>query len=340
MKIPEARQLESGSWFIQLRLGGESISITEDTKARCELVATQTKAAYKLGQRQQRLPANEMTLEQIVRRYIDDRRASCSPSTIRGYEQILSRFNQYKKSKTASIKWQRVFDEMAQTYSPKTLRSSWSFVASALKHSGCDVPSISLPPMDPPELPYLNAEQIKTFLEAIRDQPGELPALLALHSLRRSEICALTWDHVDLDQRAVKVSGAKVLGVDGYVTKSTNKNQSSKRTVPILIDRLYELLKATPEKNGFVITTHPNVLHQQINKVCKKAGLPLVGVHGLRRSFASLGYSLGIPERVIMAWGGWADYQTMHKKYIKLSQQDLSQWAGAMSGFFKGESGK
>lgn len=226
-------------------------------------------------------------------------------------------------------------DEIAPDYSPKTLRNSWGFWASALRYAGLPVPAVTLPAPEPPDLPYLDADQIKDFLVAVHGQPCELGALLALHSLRRSEICALTWENVDLKKNKIQVSGAMVLGVDGYVTKTSNKNQSSKRTIPILIPRLAELLNAASIKEGYVVPTHPNVLMRQINGVCKRANLPLVGVHGLRRSFASLAYSLQIPEQAVMAIGGWADYQTMHKKYIKLSQQDLAQWAGAMSDFFK-----
>ena len=45
MKLPTIRQLPSGSWFCQLRLDGQSISITETTRERCEAKAM----AYKTG---------------------------------------------------------------------------------------------------------------------------------------------------------------------------------------------------------------------------------------------------------------------------------------------------
>jgi integrase len=56
--------------------------------------------------------------------------------------------------------------------------------------------------------------------------------------------------------------------------------------------------------------------------------------HGLRHSFASLCYHLGISERQLMQWGGWADYQTMHKIYIRLAASDESKAAEQLTGFF------
>lgn len=35
MKVPEPRKLPSGSWFIHLRLGGESIPVTSTSKQTC-----------------------------------------------------------------------------------------------------------------------------------------------------------------------------------------------------------------------------------------------------------------------------------------------------------------
>ena len=86
--------------------------------------------------------------------------------------------------------------------------------------------------------------------------------------------------------------------------------------------------------DDFYITGNPNNLHQQINAVCKAADLPQVGCHGLRRSFASLAYFLGIPERELMREGGWADFETMHKKYVKLAEADLTE-DDAISQFFE-----
>ena len=59
-----------------------------------------------------------------------------------------------------------------------------------------------------------------------------MPALLALHGLRRSELLALTADKITGDM--ITVSGSMVFNANGQlVLKSTNKNETSQRTVCI-----------------------------------------------------------------------------------------------------------
>ena len=72
----------------------------------------------------------------------------------------------------------------------------------------------------------------------------------------------------------------------------------------------------------------------RVNNICKQNGLPLIGVHGLRHSFASLAKHLGMPEKLTMQIGGWSDYQTMHKIYTHISQNDANYYKNAMSDFY------
>ena len=82
---------------------------------------------------------------------------------------------------------------------------------------------------------------------------------------------------------------------------------------------------------------HPNTLREQINSVCKKADLPLVGVHGLRHSFASLAYHLGWSEQTVKVEGGWSNVQTVNNIYTHLAAQDKNDDIDRMRAFYKGE---
>ena len=46
MKVPEPRKLKSGTWFIQMRLGGESIPVSAPTRTECIKQAEKIKADH------------------------------------------------------------------------------------------------------------------------------------------------------------------------------------------------------------------------------------------------------------------------------------------------------
>ncbi len=101
-----------------------------------------------------------------------------------------------------------------------------------------------------------------------------------------------------------------------------------------MIPELLAALEAVEDKSGPVVRCNPNTIYHQINRVCARNGLPQVGTHGLRHSFASLGYHLGVPELEMMQLGGWADNQTMIRIYTHIANADRVKAENAMAGFF------
>ena len=119
----------------------------------------------------------------------------------------------------------------------------------------------------------------------------------------------------------------------GMVHKKQNKTASSNRVVP-MIPPLEAALRLVEDKTGYVVPYGGTTMFKRINRVCEKNGLPKVGVHGLRHSFASLAYHLQIPEKIAMEIGGWADDGTMRKIYTHLAQKDIANRAKDFSNFF------
>ena len=330
MKIPKAERTTSGNWYIRLRLGGESVSVIEPTKAACVQRAQLIKAEYKAGKREKQ--AQAPTLGEAIDAFIDARRNVLSPSTIRTYVGIRkTRLQETMARRLDEISdWQKIMDAQAAKYSAKTVKSTWGFVSTILRENGQPVPKIKLPQVITKLRPYLEPEQVMLFMDAVKGQRCEKVALLALHSLRESEIYAVDSSKIDLKRMTIRVQGAVVPDEHNkFVHKETNKNTSSQRVVPIMIPRLAELARDD--------TPLPSVsaAFKGVNRVCRAAGLPEVGIHGLRYSFASLAYDLGWSERQIMEVGGWSDYQTMHKIYIRLSRRKKDAGTEKMKDFFK-----
>ena len=319
-----------------MRLGGVSVPVTARSKAECIHIAELKKTQYRAGIGEIKKLPKDLTLREAMTLYINEYQKQLSPPTVKAYLSYKEhRFKGYTDKPLGYIKWQDMIDAELKEVSEKTVKNAWGLVRPSLKFVGFPTPNIKLAQVPVKELPFLLPDEIKPFCKALKGRPYEVAALLELHGLRLSEMKALTWDDIDLKHKVIYVRGAYVNSVDGYVDKDTNKNQTSTRPVPIMIPQLETALKGVKDKSGRVVTTHPSVLYEDIKRVCKIAGVTECGNHDLRRSFASLCFYMGIPERQIMEWGGWKDRETLHRVYIRLSAAVENENIKAFEGFFK-----
>lgn len=268
-----------------------------------------------------------LSVRQAIETYMESRRNVLSPATMRGYSIILkNRIAAIMDKDIYSFKdtdWQLVINEEATVCSPRTLKNAWGLLSAAISYTTGKHVSVRLPQVVEYDLPYLTPEEIPIFLDAIEGTDVEIACLLALTSLRKSEILGLDWKNIDLKARIISVEGAAVLDEDNVlVKKSSNKNKTSRRKVPI-IDQLYVALQAVEPKAGRVVNIGPSNLCKKINKICREHGLAETAVHGLRRSFATLAYHLKWSEEMTMRVGGWNDILTMRKIYTKISERDV-----------------
>ncbi|MEE0204827.1 MAG: site-specific integrase [Oscillospiraceae bacterium] len=337
IKVPEPYQKADGSYAVRLMIDGHRHTIDGSTKEECTAKAI----AFKSGIL--KVPkADRKTLGQVIDTYID----SCSnrsPATLRGYNVIRNnRFQKYMDCPLTNIRdWQKVLDEESKTCGPKTLKNAWGLVSPALEYSGYEVPKVRLPKMIKPDKKYLNPEQIKAFVNIVKDEPYGIGAMFALHSLRRSEIFDLTWEDVDLENDIIHVRGAAVIAPNGEIIhKHENKTECSKRDVPIMIPELKDALEKADKTTEYVVPMPgktQNYLYKAINSMCVKNGLPEVGVHGLRHSFASLAYHLGIPVEITCKMGGWSGPKTVMDIYTHLYEEDVMKNQNKMKTFYSAE---
>lgn len=340
MKVPTPKKMTSGNWYINMRLGGESINVTEPTERACIRSAQLIKAEYLAGKRQEKLTPQKLTLTQAIDKYISDRTNILSPATIRNYRGIQN--TRFASSMPLLIDdldqnyWQKAVNKEAATCSAKTLTNSWRFLVSVIRESTGKHYTVKLPQIVSNEHEFLDPDQIEIFIKNVRGERCEIGALLALCSLRRSEIGALRWEHIDLASQIVMVRGSLVYNADEKLTRlDTNKNTSSRRDVPMIPQLRDALIAEGPHQPGDAVVPHSyNAIYRGINRVCKKSGLPEVGIHGLRHSFASLAYHLGIPEKLAMQIGGWSDNQTMHKIYTHIAAKDSIKAQNEMMAYY------
>lgn len=334
MKIPKARQLPSGAWFCRVRIDGQDISITRDTEKEAVAEAMAVKSGIKEAEKRSR----KKTLTQAIDDYIDARQNILSPSTIRGYRIIQkNRFQSMMRKDVFTVtqdQWQRAVNLESKRLNAKTLTNSWRFLSSVISEATGKQIKIRLPQIVANERSWLSPEQVPIFVEAVKGSSVEIPALLALSSLRCSELLNLRWQDIDLEKGVLKVNGAAVHDENGeLIRRQETKNKTSRRIVPI-IPPLRAALEDTPVHGDYVVTMTSNGIYKHINRICAKNDLPEVGIHGLRHSFASLAYKLGMPEKIAMQIGGWANDQTMRKIYTHLAQEQIADHSQAFVCFF------
>lgn len=327
ISVPKPRLQKSGALLGQVMVNGTRVTVKAWTLEEYRAKAI----ALKHGIVEADKKPTKLTLRQAMRDYIDNNDSVLDPSTIRGYEIIYrNRFKKYMDKPITGINYQAMINEESQHLSPKTVSNSWGLVTASLNAANFKYPTdINLPSIPLSDRPFLDYDEIKLFVKAVYGKKVELAALLALHSLRVSEILDL--DASQIKDGFIHLQGATVADKHNQmVHKDTNKNPSSRRVIPVLMPRVYELLPAT----GKLVTLHPTTIQRSINRVCKEAGITVCGTHDLRRSFCSLAYHLGWNSQSTQQIGGWKHVSTVEKVYRKLAVKEKNADVDKMIAFY------
>lgn len=155
---------------------------------------------------------------------------------------------------------------------------------------------------------FYTPDRLRLLFAAVEGSRMELPVKLAAYlGLRRSEICGLRWEHVDLETGVLTVREVRT-EVGGQVVLKDPKTRTSIRRLSIagaaeLVALLQKTRLARPEagpKDWVVLredghAPKPDQLTRDLLTVVRRSGLPPITLHGLRHSFASVANSQGIP---------------------------------------------
>jgi integrase len=187
------------------------------------------------------------------------------------------------------------------------------------------------------EVVILSGDEARAVVTGLADHPVFAKAILALFTgLRRSEILALRWSHVDLDRKALRVVEALEETAAGLRFK-TPKSRAGKRdvTLPdIVVATLREHWKRVSEQriklgagrlpaDALVFSRldggplSPNALSKDWTKAAASIGVK-VGFHGLRHTHVSHLIDAGINVVKISRRVGHADIATTLNVYAHL----------------------
>lgn len=309
-------------WRCQASVNGERRSFTAFTAKEAELMALE----WQTGKREQRNPGN-VTVNDMMTAYIEQRTNIASPATIDGYRKIqrlyFADIKDKKISKLTEADVQNEINKMAATLSPKTIRNAYGFLHSATKIEF----DISLPKKRKTQYNTPNIAGIRYILEQTANTPIEVPVLLALWcGLRLSEIRGLKWSRVFPDHIIIDTA---IVDVDGVPTEKSTKTTESDRVIEIP-KYIYEKIMSQPHDTEYVTNLSGHAIYQRFRRLTGK----ICRFHDLRHANASVMMMLGIPDNVAMARGGWETESIYKKTYAQTLEESAKEANNIIDNYF------
>ena len=175
---------------------------------------------------------------------------------------------------------------------------------------------------------YLNQYELHKLLNDL-DLKSEinldwLLLLIAKTGMRFSEALALTPKDFDLSRQMLSVS--KTWDYKGNGGFLPTKNESSIRKIHLdwqTVMQFAELVRQLPEDEPIFIKG--NIYNSTVNDLlarhCKKVEIPVISIHGLRHTHASLLLFAGVSIASVARRLGHSDMTTTQKTYLHIIQE-------------------
>lgn len=210
--MAKAKKLPSGNWRVLAFAGKDNEgnrqykSFTASTKKEAEYMA----AEFIMNQKAQ--DKSNMTIKKAVEEYIASKEHVLSPSTIKGYNNILNKklslIAEIPIDDFSSVEAQNYINALAVENSPKTVRNAWGLVVSSITMQTPEKRLFATLPA--PKKRFQELPMAKDVIQAVKGTNVELPALLAMWlSLRMSEVRGLKYSDIKGD--IITVQRAKLI---------------------------------------------------------------------------------------------------------------------------------
>ena len=178
------------------------------------------------------------------------------------------------------------------------------------------------------KIKYLNQFELHTLLVNLKLTSeinwDWLILIIAKTGMRFSEALALTPKYFDFPHQSLIVDKTWDYKGDGGFLPT--KNKSSVRKIQLdwqTIIKFSEIIKGLPEDkpifvNGRVFNSTVNGV---LERYCKKLGIPVISIHGLRHTHASLLLFAGVSIASVARRLGHSSMTTTQKTYIHIIQE-------------------
>lgn len=278
------------------------------------------------------VPPSKESLTTYMRSWLDGREASLRPSTLHGYRKnfrahIEPRIGAYKVQQLTPDIIGRFYAELQaeRRLAPRTVRHVHTLLHRALgdlvrrqQLSRNPAEFVELPKVTQEEMRVWAPTDVRAFLEHVRDDRFYALWVTALATgARRGELCGLSWRSLDLDTGTASITDT-LLDVGHQVVLGKLKTARGRRVVALAAETVAALrAHLTAQKverlafgadynpDGYVFVRedgaplHPAWVTRAFTQRVKAAGVPMIRLHDLRHTSASLGLAAGEPITVV-----------------------------------------
>jgi len=178
------------------------------------------------------------------------------------------------------------------------------------------------------KMKYLNQFELQTLLNSL-NLGSEVNwewfiLLVAKTGLRFSEALALTPKDFDFARQSISVSKTWDYKGDGGFLPT--KNKSSIRKVQIdwqTVIQFSELIKGLPEDEPMFVKgqVYNSTVNDILSRYCKRVNIPVITVHGLRHTHASVLLFAGVSIASVARRLGHSSMTTTQKTYLHIIQE-------------------
>ncbi|MDO5303932.1 MAG: site-specific integrase [Clostridia bacterium] len=175
---------------------------------------------------------------------------------------------------------------------------------------------------------YLNQYELHKLLDDLNLDPEVnldwMILLIAKTGMRFSEALGLTPKDFDLSRQIVSVT--KTWDYKTNCGFQPTKNQSSIRKIPLdwqTVMQFAQLIKSLPEDVPIFVKgkIYNSTVNERLARHCKKVDIPVISIHGLRHTHASLLLFAGVSIASVARRLGHSNMTTTQKTYLHIIQE-------------------
>jgi len=209
------------------------------------------------------------------------------------------------------------------------------------------------PRVEPRELVLLQASDARRLLEVAAGGRLEIVYVLALFcGLRRGEILALRWGDIDLERREIHVRNTMHQEKGAGFRLGEAKSMTSRRSIS-MSTTVAAALAAHRERQikelhsiadnvssgvdwALIVTSHTgkplskSTLRGNFRRLLKAAGLPVIRIHDLRHSCASILLGEGVAAQTVSKYLGHSEVKTTLNIYGHVARSQTQEAAVTM----------